>query len=185
MKIKYFLVFLLSLVVLGCGPQPKDPEQVMLKVNEYEVTKSEFDAGFAQSAFADRADRVQARADYMDNLINQKLILLDAQKKGIDKDKDFMKSIERFWEQSLMTVALGDKTRAIDKTLVVSDQEIRRFYESMVKEGITTKSFEEVYPQIQWQAKKQMQTRLIDEWLKELRSNAQLSVNRELLKQNN
>ncbi len=182
MKLKYILCSLLSLVVMGCGPQPNKPVDVVLTVNDYTITKNEFDDGFAQSAFSDREDKVKARSEYLDNLINQKLILLDAQKKGIDKDQAFLKSIERFWEQSLMTAALGIKTQEITKSLVVSDVELRRFYESMVKDGITTKSYEDVYPQIQWQAQKQMETRLLDEWLKGLRNKAVISVNKDLLK---
>lgn len=186
MRLRFCLGVLFCLGIIGCGPQPAKPSgQVLLTVNDYELTKSEFDEGFAQSPYADRQDKVKARSEYMENLIDQKLILLDAQKRNIDKTPDFLRTIEHFWEQSLITVALGTKTRDINKSVVLSEEELRRFYESMVKEGITTRSYDEVYPQIKRQAMKQMESRLLNEWMKDLRSKALISVDRDLLKQGN
>ncbi len=182
MAFKYILCCVASLCVLGCGTQSDQAQPVVLIVNDYQVTRNEFEEGFSRSFMADRPDKIQARREYLDNLINQKLILLDAQKKGIDKNREFLRSIERFWEQSLMTVALGTKTREINKSFVVSEPEIRRFYEGMIKDGIITKSYEDVYAQIKWQAQRQMESRLLDEWMKELRSNARVNINKDLLK---
>jgi len=177
------LMLLMITALAGCGPQPRPPQgKVVLTVNNYEVTKSEFEEGFVSSTFADRDDKAQARADYLDNLINQKLIVLDAQKRQLDRSQDFLRSIERFWEQSLMTVALGVKTREISKSLDIREDELKRFYDNMVKEGITTKSYQDVYPQIKWQAQKQMESRLLGEWMKGLRADAKVSFDKELLK---
>jgi len=47
----------------------------------------------------------------LNNMINQKLILLDAEKKGLDKNKEFLKMVENFWQQSLLTMAMQEKVR--------------------------------------------------------------------------
>ncbi len=178
------VIFLMTVAVFsGCGPQARPPDgKVVLTVNDYQVTRQEFDEGFDASAFAERSDVAQARADYLENLINQKLIVLEAQKKKLDRTQDFLRSVERFWEQSLMTISLGVKTREISNSLDIREYELRRFYDNMVKEGITTKSYQDVYPQIKWQAQKQMESRLLSEWMKDLRSKAKVSYDKELLK---
>ena len=183
MKKRHLMVLLGALILAGCGPRTPVPQgKVVLKVNDYHVTRNEFEQGFAESMYADREDKVQAKADYLENLINQKLIVLDAQKKKLDRSQDFLRSIERFWEQSLMTVALGVKTREISKSVNVRETELKNFYDNMVKDGITTKSYQEVYPQIKWQAEKQMESRLLDEWMKGLRAQATINIDKSILK---
>ncbi len=155
---------------------------VLAKINAYEISADEFEQGFATSAFSPRADKLQARREYLDTLVNQKLILLDAQKKNIDKDPDFLRSVERFWAQSLLTITLGQKTLELHKGARVREEDIRRIYENMIKDGVTDKPFEVVYPQIKWQAEKQLEAQLLDQWMKSLREEAVVSINENVLK---
>ena len=62
------------------------------------------------------------------------------------------------------------------------ETELKNFYDNMVKDGITTKSYQEVYPQIKWQAEKQMESRLLDEWMKGLRAQATINIDKSILK---
>lgn len=179
---KILLVTVVAAGLAGCGVKPLSSEKAVLTIDEYQVTAKEFEDGFAASLYADRPDHKQARTEYMENLVNRKLILLDAQRRGLDKDQEFLRSVERFWEQSLMTAALGAKTRDIAKGLTLSEKDLRQFYENMVKEGITTKSYDEVYPQIKWQAQKQMESRLLDEWMKDLKVHARVEIDKSVLK---
>ncbi|MBI3601966.1 MAG: hypothetical protein HY209_03640 [Candidatus Omnitrophica bacterium] len=183
MDIKKGVACLLCLLLVGCS-KPQEPKEAVASINGYAVTLDEFEAGFTQSPFASREDKAKARKDYFNNLINQKLILQDAQQKNIDKDKEFLKSIEHFWEQSLLTVALGVKTKEIAGSLRISQENIRRLYDQMVKEGATTKSYEELYPQLKWQAQKQMESQALNDWIETLRKNAQIKVSKDLLKGN-
>ncbi|MBF0620239.1 MAG: hypothetical protein HQL19_08750 [Candidatus Omnitrophica bacterium] len=182
MNLKNVLVCALCFLLAGCGSGIKPKELVVFSVDDYSVTLAEFNEGFDKSDYAEREDIEKARAEYAQHLIDEKLIMLDAQKKGLDKDREFLKSIEHLWEQSLTTVALGRKLREIDGSLTLSEPELRRFYENMVKSGITTKSYEDVYPQIKAQAQKQMESRLLDEWMKSLRSGARIDINRNMLR---
>jgi hypothetical protein len=158
---KIALLIVIGLMLGGCGPQARAPQDpVVLTVGTYQVTQQEFDKGFASSLYAERPDKGQARRDYLENLINQKLIILDAQKKGLDRDPEFLQSIERFWEQSLMTVSVGVKTREIVKSVKIN---------------------EDLTPEQQWQARKEMESRLLDEWMKGLRANTDIRADSRLL----
>ena len=182
MNRKCCILLALGFALSGCGYGSKPKELVVFSVDGYNVTLSEFNEGFDRSDYSEREDIAQARVEYAQHLIDQKLILLDAQKKGLDKDQEFLKSIEHLWEQSLTTVALGRKLRSIKSGLTLSEQELRRFYENMVKGGITTRSYEDVYPQIKAQAQKQMESRLLDEWIQSLHANARIDINKAVLK---
>jgi hypothetical protein len=182
MNFKYGGVLLLCITLLGCGGSPVKESKVLVQINDYKVTLEEFNEGFSQSAFSSRDDAEAARGEYLDNMINQKVILLDAQKKNIDKQKDFLRSIERFWEQSLLTVAMGNKTREITGSVRVSEEQIRKLYDQMAKEGIATKPYQEMYAQIRWQAEKQIEAQLLNAWMNDLRKNAKIVIDKSLLK---
>ncbi|MBF0386766.1 MAG: hypothetical protein HQL20_02790 [Candidatus Omnitrophica bacterium] len=182
MHMKYLAVLVVAFLAAGCGVAPQPPGPVVFSIDGYNVTLAEFNEGFEHSEYAEQENAERARAEYGKHLIAQKLVLLDALKKGIDKDKEFLKAVERVWEQSLTTTALGVKTREIKKSLTLSDAELRRFYENMVKEGITTKDYKDVYPQIKLQAQKQMESRLLDEWMTGLHAGSKIVVNKNFLK---
>ena len=184
-------VLFLSVIILstvftftGCsGGQPvKSKAPVLATVNGCEIRADEFEQGFATSAYASRSDVVQARREYLDSLVNQKLILLDAQKKNMDKAPDFLDSVEHFWAQSLLTVALGRKTIELHKSINVREEDARRIYENMVKEGVTTKPFEDVYAQIKWQAETERESQLLKEWIDGMRRSASVSINGNVFK---
>jgi hypothetical protein len=176
------LISALVFVVYGNRKPSKPFSPVLASVSGYDIMTDEFEEGFSTSAFAARSDRLQARREYLETVINQKLILLDAQKKNIDKAPDFLKSVERFWAQSLLTVALGQKTLELQKGVNVREEDVRRIYESMVKDGVTEKPFEDVYPQIKWQAEKQIQTQRLNAWVESLRKGAVVNINDNVLK---
>jgi hypothetical protein len=181
MKQMSLLILIVAFAVGGCAKQ-KPPEEVIAKVNNYQIYLSEFEEGFAASPYASRTDKLLARQEFLSSLIDRKLILQDAQKRNIDKEKEFLKSIERFWEQSLLTVALGNKTVELSRGVKVREQDVRKIYDEMVRDGITTKTFEEIYPQIKWQAQKQQESARLNEWIDGLRVGSMIEINEDLLK---
>ncbi len=147
MKSGMFVVLCMAALVgavTGCDSRKpaKPASPVIAMVSGYDIRQNEFEEGFATSAFVARADRIKAREEYLDMLINQKLILLDAQKKNIDKDPDFLSSVERFWAQSLLTVALSQKTQELQKGVNIREDDVRRIYDNMIKvENSNSRSF--------------------------------------------
>lgn len=181
LSMKQGIVLILCLFIFGCG-RVEPSKNIVVQINDYQVTAQEFEEGFAASPFAAQADKVKARQDYLNSIIDQKLILQDAQKNNLDKDEEFLKSIEHFWEQSLLTVALKVKGDQIAGSLNVSDDQIRKLYEEMIKDGVTTKSYEELYVQIKWMAAKQIEQKKFEVWVEEMRKRAHIKVNDGFLK---
>ncbi|MFA5096080.1 MAG: SurA N-terminal domain-containing protein [Candidatus Omnitrophota bacterium] len=135
---KKLAVFLaLSVFLAGCYCRGKSQE-IAVKVNDYEISATEFEQEFKDSNFG-RTDTAQSRKDFLDNLVNRILILQDAQEQGLDKDPKFLKMVEKFWAQSLLRLAIEKKN----------------------------KEFEE--------------SRLMDEWLDQLRKKADIKINRDLI----
>jgi hypothetical protein len=95
--------------VLGC--QSKDSQQpVVARVGSYVITAEEFNDAYKNSAYG-RQHNIFYRSEFLKNMINQKLILLDAEHRGLDRDPQFLGMIQSFWQQSLLTYALQEKSK--------------------------------------------------------------------------
>lgn len=176
------LIFLCILILAaGCRQVPRQVKQVLAKINDYDITKEEFQEEFKQSAFG-RVDTLESRKEFLNNLINRKLILQDAQRKNLDKDKSFLKMVERFWEQSLLKLALDRKTKQIAGAALVSDKTIEETYQNMRKDAKTDKTYDQMYNQIKWEITKLKETQMLNNWVSGLRNKADIRVNKDLLK---
>jgi len=80
------------------------------RVGAYVITKDEFDEAYKNSAYGRQHNQFY-RSAFLNNMITQKLILLDAQRRGLDRDPQFLKMVENVWQQSLLTFALQEKTK--------------------------------------------------------------------------
>ena len=178
---KHIIFFCVLIWVIGCSRVPKENKQTLAKINNYEVTLEEFEEEFKESAHG-RNDTLESRKEFLNNLINRKLILQDAQARGLGKDKDFLKMIERFWEQSLLKLTLDKKSKEIAGSTFVGDKIIEETYQKMVMEGKTNKTYEQMYQQIRWEIARRRESQLMGEWIDDLRKKARLRVNYDLLK---
>jgi len=106
-KRNHFILCAILVLVTGCA-EKRNRDEVIAKIGNYEITKIEFEDEFKNSPFS-KDSSLESKKAFLDNLIDRKLILLDAQAKGLDKNKDFLKTVEKFWEQSLLKVALERK----------------------------------------------------------------------------
>ena len=176
---KKFLI-LLSVVTLivGCGRPLK---ATLAKINNYEINKEEFEEEFKQSAFG-RIDTLESREEFLNNLINRKLIMQDGQRQGLDKNKNFLKLIEKFWEQSLLKLTLDKKTQQVAGSVFVSDKEIEQVYNKMLKDDKTDKTYAQMYGQIKWELTRFKQSKMMDAWVGKLRKDADIKINHDLLK---
>lgn len=121
MKNKMIILFGVMFIA-GCTcPLPKD-KKALAKINNYEITQEEFEEQFKDSPYS-RDNTLEARNDFLKVLIGQKLILQDAQAKGLDKKEEFLKMIEKFWEQSLLKLALQTKSLEIASSAKLKDNQ--------------------------------------------------------------
>lgn len=173
---KYIVLFSVLILGLGCGRAPQEG-RILAKINNYQITQEEFEAEFKNSSYA-REDTLESRKEFLDMLIGRKLILQDAQSKGLDKDKDFLKMIERFWEQSLLKRVLEIKSKEVSGNLKVSEEKLKDAYQKMSQEGKTDKTYEQARGDII----KLKEAQAVSDWMEGLRKNAKISVDEGLLK---
>jgi len=106
-----------TLIFSGCGSdfseKPKE-DQVVAKINNYELTISDF-KNETNTTLATRylQDPIKAKEALLEDLIIKKILIQEAQKQNFDKNKAFMKEIERYWEQALLKLLIKKKEKEL------------------------------------------------------------------------
>lgn len=106
---RLFIGMVILASMLGCQSR-ESQQQIVARVGSYIITQHEFEEAYKNSAYG-RDHNLFYRSAFLKNMINQKLILLDAERRGLDRDPQFLKMIESFYQQSLLTTALQEKSK--------------------------------------------------------------------------
>jgi len=173
------MVIMLSFMNFGCAKRLLS-EKIAVKINDYTLTVDEFNELFTE--LKTDKDTPEVRKMFLDNLINRKLLLQEGQRLGLDKQKDFLKSIENFWEQALLKIIIDNKIKETSGSISITRREIEDYYGKWVKENPDNpKTLEELYDTIKWQLTRQKQTVALSLWMEELKKNAKIKVNKKVL----
>ncbi|RMG03665.1 MAG: hypothetical protein D6726_05085 [Nitrospirae bacterium] len=95
-------------------------KDVALKINDRVITKAEFDS-LRSSGYSGRVPL----QDFINSLIEKELLIQEAKKLGLDTEESFRRSIQNFYEQSLIKLLLDRKFK--DLTPQVTDSDINAY----------------------------------------------------------
>lgn len=122
-------------VCCGCGVQKDHAEdpRVVARINDYELTVSDFksEARLLKGNKSLSADPARRKQELLQEMIDKKVLIQEAQKLNFDKQKSFMKEIERYWEQALLKLLLKKKADEFYRSVEISPAEIRAQYDKM------------------------------------------------------
>jgi len=169
-------ILLLVIIFMFFKLKPPKQEDYLVKINNYTITLQEFNEEFKSSAYA-KNNTPDSKRDFLNMLIWRKLILQDAQARGMDKDKEFLKSIEHFWEQSLLKRMMNQKSQEITGSASISDSEVEAIYNKLKNEGKADKPYDQMYKQIKWSLTQLQESLMINKWLASLYKKANIKIN--------
>jgi len=133
MKIQPLLLFLVLgsiLFILSCSDR-KPAERVVGTVNNNPILLSELQREVAvhlQQHPGVKPSQVIVE-DHLKAIIERKLMIQEAVKAKITEDEQFAETIKLFWEQTLIRELIRIKNREFNKSVVATDQDIRRMYD--------------------------------------------------------
>ena len=116
-------LILLSIPVLSFSG---DQESVVAGIGKHKVLRSDLLEVLDQQASNPeyRPDSAGIRQQ-LDMLIEKKVLICEAVKHGLALKKSFLKTIRSFWEQTLILELLKVKISELEKSISVSDEEIK------------------------------------------------------------
>lgn len=166
-KFSYLMAIgLIAALIPGCAKKP-DKNQVVAEINNYSVTIDDFKQEAEMTIPGASKDLI------LQDIIAKELLLQEAQKMNLDKNKQFMKEIENYWKQALIKRLInikGDEFLAMSK---VSSDEIRVKYDLMAQENEgKIKPYEQLAGQISKNLVMRKAQILLDNWINNLRKDA-------------
>ncbi len=126
---KRFLVAFIAVVfVISCSKDGGLKGSYVAKVGGKTVTKE--DVQTEMSALPDMAKAFfqgpEGTARFVDELVKKEMLYLEAQKRGLDKNKEFQKKVEEFKKITLINQLLEKEIEAASK---FTDKDVKEYYE--------------------------------------------------------
>jgi len=177
---RIFLCILLFSFLAGCSAENNSPDKkVVAQVNKYKMTIEDLKYEFKNAPYDETAflKTENGRKAYLDSLVEKQVLLQEAQRLGIDRERDFMKSIENYWEQALLRILLERKAKEISGLTHVYDNEVEKYY----KDSGENQPFSRVKNEIRDMIKQKKETDAMDAWINDLKKRAYIKVDEKIL----
>lgn len=122
--IMIFCVFVLATLFAGYWHLDKTKhDAIAIIINDRTITLDEFNKNFSELPdHARDSYAVENKEDFIQSLIDKELLIQESQNLGIDRDESFRRSIQNFYEQSLIKILMDRKIASISGE--VTEEEI-------------------------------------------------------------
>jgi peptidyl-prolyl cis-trans isomerase C len=174
-------IIVFSFLAAGCSSGKNNAEnKIVAQINNYKMTAGDLKYEF-RNAPHDEITGIKTeseRKQYLEGIIEKEILLQEAQRQGIDREKDFMKSIENYWEQALLKILLNRKSKEISGLTHVYDNDIEAYYKDSGEDA----PFAKVKNEIMGIIKQKKETEAMNEWISELKKSSYIKVDENTLK---
>jgi peptidyl-prolyl cis-trans isomerase C len=124
-------IFILLFLIGGCANNPPTAkEKVVAKINNFALTVEDF-KGEANPLLMKKYSSyssLKQKDQVLEELIIKEVLLQEAQRLNLDKQKSFMQEIEGYWEQALMKSLINRKLQEFSPLVGANNQDILEGY---------------------------------------------------------
>lgn len=165
----------------GCGSAPDSSSgDTAIQVNDVTISTEEFNDLIKLQAYSDPEMNItrESRQEYVDYIIRKELMIQEAIRLKMDRNEEFIKTIETYWESTLIRRLLDVKTQELKKRVLITEEEMAAYYKA--HEDQFLQPFDAVKAQIKKALVSKRVEAELEAWSKELRSGAKIRVNPDL-----
>ncbi|MDD5130150.1 MAG: hypothetical protein PHS66_03745 [Candidatus Omnitrophica bacterium] len=159
---------LMAVLITGCAKKP-DKDKMVAEINNFQLMVDDFmhEAEFSLSG--------ATKEQIFQDVVVKELLLQEAQKNSLDKNRRFMKEIEDYWKQALIKRLIFIKGEEFLATVKVGKDEVKAQYDFMAKESEgRIKPYEQMAQRIEGDLKIRKARALLDQWVAKIRNNAKI-----------
>ena len=119
----------LALAAAACTEKSNPSSKALAVINGKEITTSEFDLRWSQipEFVRKKYAGAEGRKKFLEELIERELLLQEARKRGIDRDRLLLERVERFKERTVLDALMKEE---VDARATAASEEIKSYYES-------------------------------------------------------
>lgn len=180
------LVMAVLMVLQACSPSPENAgdDKTLATINDYHLSLNTFQRQLASELELEPDYKLteDAKKEFLETLIRKELLIQEAVRLKLDRKAAFKKSIETYWESTLIRDLINLKSREISETIYISQEEITGRYNALKQTapgmGPLT---DDLQDQLRQELKASKKTRELDEWIVKLRGEASITIDENLL----
>ncbi len=122
-----FGLALLLAAFSACSDKPEDSTKALAIINGKEITANEFDLRWSQVPEFARKTYAgpDGRKKFLEELITRELLLQEARKRGLDRDRALVERVERFKERSVLDNLMREE---VDSRITITLDEMKAYY---------------------------------------------------------
>ena len=166
----------------GGSPESIPKEDIALEVNGNIITIEEFTALIKLENSVNPEFHLipDKQKEFVDYLIRRELLIHEASRLKLDREKDFLRTIERYWESTLIRNLMARKTDELKKRILILDTDIQAYYNASKTE--TTPPLDTIKDEIRNQLLMEQVNLLIVKWEQNLIQSAKVYKNPQLVR---
>ena len=171
------------LLVSACSRGPSVEKDILTTVNDFKLTVSEFQSLLAADLEIDRDLKITdpVKKEYLNQIIQKEILIQEAKRLKFDQKPKFIRTIERYWEASLIRDLMESKGQEIEKQTIVTQEEVQRSYDDMKKKDPALQSLSEIEQDLTAKIREEKKTAMFQKWVEELKREARIQTNENLL----
>jgi hypothetical protein len=160
--------------------------KVLARINDYRLSLDAFQYQLALESELDKDFKLtqDAKQEFLEGLIRKETLIQEAKRLKLDSKEKFVRAIERYWEATLIRDLMDLKSKEIDEKIFVSQEELEAGYQEMRKAGEVLPPLEEIEERVRKALKEKKKTRMLKQWIGDLRKHAKIEIDYELLYKN-
>jgi hypothetical protein len=134
---KFLVPGLLILFLAGCGSSPAlEKKEIVIQINDSKISLEEFNELLKLEVYADPEMELttECRDKFIDYLVRKELMIQNAALLKLDRKPEFVRTIEKYWESTLIRNLLDLKSEELKKKVLITDKAIEQYYAQNIDE---------------------------------------------------
>jgi hypothetical protein len=110
-----------------------DDKNIVATVNHEPIKLEDFQAKLALRSRQNPSYKITSQeiSEQIETVIDRRLMIQEAMRMGLAENKDFVRTIQSFWEQTLVRELIAAKSREWESRLFVTEREVEDYYDKM------------------------------------------------------
>ena len=185
MVLSFFLI--LSFGFVGCGSSTGSEKKgakkndIVLQINNSKISLAEFNDLIRLEAYADPETdlTIDTRDQFINYLVRKELLIQEAARLKLDSKQAFIRTIERYWEATLIRNLLDLKCAELKKDVLITDGKIDAYY--LKNQACFIQPLEAEKEGIKRILESKEVAIKLEKWIKNLKDSADVKVNQDLM----
>ncbi len=175
---------ILLFLFIGCSSDNgADQPGILATINNFQLTQDEFQRKLVKEIEYSNSYKatIDAKKEFLASIIKKELLIQEAARLGLDKRKDFILAIEKYWEATLIKHLMEEKNQEIHELTLVTENEIKQKYEKLKSSKKGLPPLDQIEKEIADELFEAKKTAILNDWITSLHKEAKIHINSKLL----